>query len=266
MVCFSLFLIMTMFRHSMVYSTDNTNDKESVEYSTPDTSSLPVFGVNDFSLKSDGEIVANDKKTSNVTDQGVIDLAATLTSHEADVRVYNNGREYPITLSDKALSGKVILFNGNNYICIIIYKNGIRFSRSRVFLIRSTIPISPLRFELTWSGKGDLDLHVDDGKNKVHCYYSKARIHNKEGWNLELDVDNTQKKGPENIRIFGAPPRSKIRCYVNYYGGTITQYASVRLYRYGQLADVYRFTFSPKESKGRNEVDNKSWIVVEYIW
>lgn len=235
------------------------------DHAPQDIQTLPVFGFSDFSISSSDKTLISNAKTKSFTEQGVLDVKAKLSSPEDDVRIYNNGIEFPTSINGQDVSGKVVLSPGKNHIAMIIYHSGIRYSRTVCGLIETNIRPAVLRFELTWSGQGDLDLHVDDGKGKYHCSYSNKDL-NIDNWNIQLDVDNTVRKGPENIRVYMAPAYSTIRCYVNYYGGNTSQEVTVRLYQNSNLTAVYTHTFSAKEAGGGNKLTDKSWLVDEFKW
>lgn len=247
------------------FGQDSSDNKGAIDHARPDVISTPIYGVSALALKLDGTTIASHTNTSATTEAGVIDVEASLSIPEQDVRIVNNGTEFPLTVSDSNATGKVILVSGENYITLMIYTDGFRYGRSISLLITSKIVISALRFELMWSGKADLDLHVDDGTHDNHCYYSNKTV-NKNLWDMKLDVDNTVKKGPENIRIYSIRPNSKIRCYVNYYRGSIIQKVTVRRYQYGHLTGVYTHTFSPTDVKPIDGYNNLSWIVMENSW
>ncbi|GMT49671.1 MAG: hypothetical protein IEMM0008_1210 [bacterium] len=240
--------------------------KQGKDHAREDIRSLPVVGFKDLKLSESDKVLGSETITLASTKKGVLDITAIIHDPNAEVRIYNNSSEFPTSREGNKVKGKVILSSGNNYICLLIYHNGFRYSRSIGWLVHSTVRDSKIRFELTWSGKGDLDLHIDDVKSKIHCFYSSKHVTQKQ-WDLELDVDNTTRKGPENIRVYSAPSQSTIRCYVNYYGGAINQEITVRVYRYGVLSAVYHHTILIRDAKGKNDFDpNTSWIVDEFRW
>ena len=81
---------------------------------------------------------------------------------------------------------------------------------------------------------------------------------------MELDVDNISGYGPENIRIYEAPSGSTIRCFVNYFSGSISQNATVYVYQNGVLYDTFSKTFSSTDVNYSSSYDDNSWHVVTY--
>ena len=229
-----------------------------------DLSIVPVQGVTSLTLTdTSGTTVASNSSTSGSTSSGVLSISATLSSIYTDVRTFVNGLEYPVSSTSTSISSDVVLSSGTNYICVLIYQSGSRYGRSEVVRVSSEVTTAFLRFQLKWSGSGDVDLHVDDGSGGSHCYWIVDEV-TSGGWNMELDVDNMSGYGPENIRIYEAPSGSTIRCFVNYWSGSISQNATVYVYQNGVLYDTFTKTFSSTDANYSSTYDENSWHVVSY--
>ncbi len=229
-----------------------------------DLSIVPVQGVQSFTLAdTSGTTVASNSSTSGSTSSGVLSISATLSSIYTDVRTFVNGIESQVSSTSTSISSDVVLSSGTNYICVLIYQSGSRYGRSEVVRISSEVTTAFVRFQLKWSGSGDVDLHVDDGSGGSHCYWIDDEV-TSGGWNMELDVDNTSGYGPENIRIYTAPSGSTIRCFVNYFSGSISQNATVYVYQNGVLSDTFTNTFSSTDANYSSSYDDNSWHVVTY--
>jgi len=225
---------------------------------------VPVQGVPSFTLTdTSGTTVASNSSTSGSTSSGVLSISATLSSIYTDVRTFVNGIESQVSSTSTSISSDVVLSSGTNYICVLIYQSGSRYGRSEVVRVSSEVTTAFVRFQLKWSGSGDVDLHVDDGSGGSHCYFGNNVV-TSGGWNMELDVDNTSGYGPENIRIYEAPTGATIRCFVNYWEGSISQNATVYVYQNGVLYDTYTKIFSSTDANYSSTYDDNSWHVVSY--
>ncbi|MDH5681791.1 MAG: hypothetical protein OEZ36_09400 [Spirochaetota bacterium] len=231
---------------------------------------VPVFGFERFSLGR--KIIASNKKTLASSSMPALEVNAVLNAEHHTIKIRNNDHEYPTKITGRKLKGSVILVNGENYISLVIYKNGIMYSRSVCVLIRCSVRRSRLRFEIIWSEKAIVDLHVDDGKGGKHCYYGRQKVVT-QGWNMMidgaeggLDLAAITGEGPMSIRVFEAPSGSKIRCYVNYYSGRTNQEVTVRLFQDETLTNVYTHSFNQRDIKATSTVHEKSWVVEEYPW
>lgn len=242
---------------------------------------IPIQGVNVFRLKTDDiennlyNVEGEDSIAYIETADGVAELEGNLdnsvimyNSSKDNIKVYVNDSAYKtfiknINKEEILVSSKVVLEHGNNRLSLIIFKDGVEWGRSKGIEIMSSVKSAELRFELSWDGLGDVDLHVDDGKGYNHCFYGnflvKAHSHD-----YELDVDNTFGYGPENIRIYSLPIDGVIRCFVNYYSGDINQIVTVKIYQKGVLLDTKYHDFSSFDSNCGNILNPKSWYVGEW--
>jgi len=229
-----------------------------------DLSIVPVQGVPSFTLTdTSGTTVASNSSTSGSTSSGVLSISATLSSIYTDVRTFVNGIESEVSSTSTFISSDIVLSSGTNYICVLIYQSGSRYGRSEVVRVSSEVTTAFVRFQLKWSGSGDVDLHVDDGSGGSHCYFGYSEVLSG-GWSMELDVDNMSGYGPENIRIYEAPSGSTIRCFVNYWSGSISQNATVYVYQNGVLLSTFEKTLSSTDANGLSSYNDNSWHVVSY--
>jgi uncharacterized protein YfaP (DUF2135 family) len=121
-----------------------------------------------------------------------------------------------------SFSNKVVLFNGQNIINII-YESGHKRTQKHFVVKSKTAPVKA-RFTLIWdSYNSDMDLYVI-GPSNEKCSYK-----NKSTKNMQLDVDNKKKYGPENISVNLNQKKGTYKVYVNHYGGNA---GNVTLYVY----------------------------------
>lgn len=77
------------------------------------------------------------------------------------------------------------------------------------------VKIGDPQFTLIWEGRGDVDLHVEEPGGSHIYWFPDNRIGRHGG---ELDVDNREGPGPENIYWPGRGPNGVYRWFVEYYG------------------------------------------------
>lgn len=77
------------------------------------------------------------------------------------------------------------------------------------------VKIGDPQFTLIWEGQADLDLHVQEPGGS-HIFWPPENQHGAQGG--ELDVDNREGPGPENIFWAGRGPSGAYKWYVDYYG------------------------------------------------
>jgi uncharacterized protein YfaP (DUF2135 family) len=104
-----------------------------------------------------------------------------------------------------AFQSQVPLIPGENRIQAIA-----RGVASNPIKVLAQIPPSDIWIELSWIGPGDIDLHLTL-PNGNECFYS-----NKATSGAMLDIDNTQRDGPEHIVVEHAMAGS-YRTTVHYY-------------------------------------------------
>lgn len=134
-----------------------------------------------------------------------------------------NGLEQMVSLNrNGTFENKIVLFNGQNDIDIV-YTSATKKEQKHITIHSSTRPVKA-RFTLVWdSYNSDMDLHVY-GPNGDHCYYSKQGTSN-----MNLDVDNTKKYGPENISVKLNNTPGVYKAYIKHYNGNS---GNVTLYIY----------------------------------
>ena len=232
--------------------------------------SLPtstVRGVSNVTLSANGSTIAGTgADTSGSTSAGVITLQAGLDSGASalgnvSMMAWVNGQAQVLSLSGSVAGGNVVMSTGDNYIAAVVYDGASPYGRSLVFRVHSTTAASAARVELTWTGIGDVDLHVDDGSGGKHVYFG-SQTYNAAGYNIQLDVDNVVAYGPENIRFYSLPATSTFRIYVNYFYGGINQTATVRVYNAtGGLVGTYTHVFTPADALESSAFGTWSWNV-----
>ncbi len=150
----------------------------------------------------------------------VINLASI---DESNITYRLNGIEQMVQLNqDGSFSNKVVLFNGQNTINIVYTSLG--KEQRRTFHIKSSTRPVKARFTLVWDSiNSDMDLHVT-GPSNEHCFYQ-----NNTTANMQLDVDNTQKYGPENISVKLNQRPGLYKASIKHYGGNA---GNVTLYVY----------------------------------
>jgi uncharacterized protein YfaP (DUF2135 family) len=118
------------------------------------------------------------------------------------VMVNVNGYGRPVTVTNGHFTSKVPLVNGLNTIQATAADAGALFNAgSNVIEITASIPEMDIWSELTWRGRGDIDLHLYL-PNGEHVYYRNQT--SRAGANL--DVDNQVADGPEHIVMPKALP------------------------------------------------------------
>lgn len=121
------------------------------------------------------------------------------------VTLVTNGSRRPVTVQNGTFATKVPLIPGENQIQAIT-----RGIASVPIKVIANIPRSDIWMESSWAGEGDVDLHLYL-PNGQHCFYQ-----NNSTSGAMLDVDNTQRDGPEHIVMEHAIP-GKYRVTVLYY-------------------------------------------------
>lgn len=217
-------------------TSDYASDAESAGFTVPDA---PVRGISNiyiFGSTTYDDVLDTDTAASGNTTDGVVStditLGSDIPSGTISIFVWINGNPYVISTGDysgEVVSSDIVLNDGNNYICILVYVNGTLWGRSTVVRISSTVEASLARFELTWNGDGDVDLHLDNEGLGIHVYYA-SYYYSSSGFDIDLDVDNQIAYGPENIRVYSVPSSTAFRCFVNYFDGTSSLTATVKVY------------------------------------
>ena len=118
---------------------------------------------------------------------------------------------------------------------------------------------SQFRIELTWDGKGDIDLHLnhpsmtdpmtEKWETSKDCFYANRKTN----WGASLDVDNIKKNGPENIMLDSSiGPTGKYHIGIKNFIAADGRVATVKLYCGSNKPTVY---------KSRPLQSNDFWIL-----
>lgn len=250
---------------------DYSSDASDAGYTVPD---VDVRGISDVSFDSkSGKFISDSKSgSSSSTEDGVITADIELdddfsASDAISVYIWINNNLYLIsgaTAAGGICSGDIVLSNGYNYICIVVYVNGVAWGRSEVSRIESTTAASLMRFELTWDGEGDVDLHLDNTTAGIHVFWSSS-YYDYSGYDIDLDIDNMVAYGPENIRVYTVPSSTQFRCYVNYYSGSSNLTATVKVFdKDNKLTDTKTITLTPADSGAGSDYNEQSKLVGTY--
>jgi hypothetical protein len=230
----------------------------------------PVKGFISFASSSRGNIITNiPSPLSGRTSEGFADLNIALppdTPRGADVFVWNNGNGSLVrrnaTPSARILT-QTVLSRGDNYICVAVNKGGRYWGRSPMVKVNSTVNASVARFELSWDGPGDVDLHLDNPQG-LHVFYANRMI-DQQGYRFNLDIDNMQGWGPENIRLYSLPSKQSFRCFVNYYSGGSQLNVTVRMFdKQNKLVKTETKVFTSGMSRPSAQFNEQSWVVGDF--
>ncbi len=224
-------------------------------------------GVENFTIRSqDYETIITETPTtmSGSSSDGIVRANGLLSEGipgTISVSVTVNGIESPMAdnvSTGGEFSGDIVLNNGMNAICIVVYSNGTVYGRSQVVTIDSSIPASVSRLELRWDGPGDLDFHLQSYSPVFHVYYGDLG-YTQDGYDVQLDVDNTSGYGPENIRVYTVDAPTTVTCFVNYYSGDQDLNVTVRSFNIAnELVNTYTHTFLAGDV-------GSDWIVDTYV-
>lgn len=200
------------------------------------------------------------------TTKGFLALSATLSPQalaQPNLRIESwvNGESQTMLLVGPQANSQIIFNSGNNYVCAIAYSGTTPLGRSPVLKVTSNTPPSVARIQLSWSGIGDVDMHVDDGFGGKHVLWND-KVYKTGGYHIELDVDNVTAYGPENIRFYSLPTTTNFRIFMNYYSGAETQNCVVRIFDAAGIKK-YQFTrtFTPADANFSSDFNSKSWYV-----
>lgn len=246
---------------------DYWDEANSKGYNPPKKDSIiPFLGL---TITSRGRVITDiPNPLAGNTDQGVADssmrLPANLSGGNNSVFIWSNGEEIPVSKtarSSQSLLSKIVLARGYNYVCAIV-KDGPKYiGRSPMMRINSTVMASIARFEMTWDGPGDMDLHLDSPEIGFHVSFASTNI-DQGGVRANLDVDNMSGFGPENIRIFSLPGKTNVRCFVNYYsGGGAPIGVTIRFYdKNNKMVKTESKTFTGADIRPTAQFNEKSWV------
>ncbi len=243
---------------------DEANEKK---YSMPKKDS--IIGFAGFTITSRGSVVTDIPSPLNgSTGEGIVDsnllLPGDLPGNNNQVFLWNNGDEILIDRngrSNERIISKIVLGRGPNYICGIV-KNGARYiGRTPMVKVDSTVRTSIARFEMTWDGPGDMDLHLESADSGWHCGFMRSNI-DESGYRVNLDIDNMNGFGPENIRMFSVPSASTVKCFVNFYSGQSPAKVTVRYFdKDNKMVKSESKSFSPGMTQPTSQFNQRSWLV-----
>ncbi|RMI14525.1 MAG: hypothetical protein D6681_05130, partial [Calditrichaeota bacterium] len=161
------------------------------------------------------------------------------------------------TVSDDTISTATLTINGqsqtipvdggifNNPVVLSADTNIIRVEAANEFGVGSDEVMvifqgqaAVMRANLTWDTDGtDMDLHMINPAG-VECFFAARNV-----GGMELDVDDIDGFGPENISVIEPVPGNYIVRVVNFTGpGGFGTTATVRIFKNGQLIDTQRHT------------------------
>ena len=248
-------------------SNDFWDEANSKGFNPPRKDSVIAFGG--MTITSRGNVVTDlPQPLSGSTGEGVVDsrlrLPNNLPAGNNSVYIWNNGEETLVSRSahsSQNLLSKVVMSRGYNYVCATV-KNGARYvGRSPMMRINSSVTASIARFEMTWDGSGDMDLHLDSESTGWHVSFSHTTV-DQAGYRANLDVDNMSGFGPENIRIFSVPGASRVRCFANFYSGGSNISVTVRHFdKNNKVVKTVSKNFNPGDTRGTSAFNEKSWVV-----
>ncbi|HPQ54516.1 MAG TPA: hypothetical protein PK253_14800 [Spirochaetota bacterium] len=232
----------------------------------------PVQQYLGFTQTARGNVVTDiPSPLDGTTGEGILDanivLPKTVSGKNVDVFIWNNGSESLVKRRARGgarVLSKVVLASGYNYICTYMKSRGKYVGRSPMVRVKSTVMSSIARFELSWDGPGDIDMHLDCESKGLHVYYGD-RTTNANGNHINLDVDNMSGFGPENIRVFSLGEETTFRCFVNYYSGGEKLNVTVRQFdRTNKLVQTYNKVFTPGMIRGTSDFNSASWVVGDF--
>lgn len=133
-------------------------------------------------------------------------------------------------LEGTAFRSSVVLQSGRNDIRVCQLDN------CSILVLDADIPALGLMATLSWTGGGDLDLHVETPRGE-HCFYSAKSVSGA----CELDIDDRSGVNPENVSIPADGSRGQYRFWVVNYGGGYGSRGELAIYREGILVESTSF-------------------------
>ncbi len=169
----------------------------------------------------DGDRVA--ARIIEITGEADADVGDDITVQFAEVE--QNAR-----LTNGRFRSSVVLRSGPNEIRVC------QESRCSTITIHADIAALGLMATLSWSGGGDLDLHVQTPLGD-HCYYSAKSAPGA----CELDIDDREGVNPENMSIPADGERGQYRFWVENYFGADGSSGRLTIYREGAVIESTSF-------------------------
>jgi hypothetical protein len=156
-----------------------------------------------------GGVALTEPRSGLVTRERVIPVAGQVTDPAAQrITLVVNDEQRPVSVENGRFRTMVPLVAGQNSIQAFLSSSA--FS-DRV-LVQADVPAADVWLQLTWDGPADIDLHLYL-PNGEHVYYADKQS----SAGAALDVDNTQRDGPEHITMVQAIP-GEYRVLVRYFG------------------------------------------------
>ena len=140
--------------------------------------------------------------TSVTQDQSVAVKGSVSNPRISRIFLDVNGLWRPVSVSHGVFESRVPLFPGRNRIQASLDRHGLGLAgTSQTVRLAAAIPGSDIWSELTWDGRGDIDLHLvqPDGEE---CWYGNRTTRA----GATLDYDNTVQDGLEHITMANALP------------------------------------------------------------
>lgn len=173
---------------------------------------------------------------------------------------YNSGQfeidEHPISLRSST----------NTIVTAVLTANGDGYKRTEAWTITGTFSNPLYRAQLTWdTPDNDVDLHLvrnDTWDDSNHCYYGFEIIPDM----AELDYDDTDGWGPENMSLETTAPPGSYKVIVKYFYGEVTVNANVDIFDQNDAlisTHTHQFTSSDVSSFDE-EPEATDWIVTTW--
>lgn len=183
------------------------------------------------------EVDVSKPQSNSSFDKNVIDFSASFNIHSDAFEGYlqYNGVNQRVVPTNGSFNGKIVLKSGQNDITFLIKSGSSIIYTKRISVTYTGRPVK-LRATLTWDGYADIDLYLKDANGST-CNYQNKRTSL-----ANLDVDNTNAYGPENISIESVIP-GDYEIYIKNYSNTDGINASVYLYVNEHLESVTKHRF-----------------------
>lgn len=149
-----------------------------------------------YAINHPRQIRITSPPSGTTTDNTVITVIGTVENPSIETIMLDvNGIPRTVSVKNSEFTSKVPLIRGKNTIQASmegVVSNII--GSSNLINIMARIPHFDVWTELNWDGPGDVDLHLYL-PNGEHCYYERKNTKS----NAKLDIDNTERDGPEHI-------------------------------------------------------------------
>jgi uncharacterized protein YfaP (DUF2135 family) len=199
----------------------------------------------------------------NPSSTNVFDGSAWLVVNEVPTRANVSGSgpfvifEHPITLRSGV----------NSIVAVVLDNAGSGYRRSEEWTITGTFANPLYRAQLSWdTDENDVDLHLvrnDTWDLSNHCYYANMVIPGM----AELDYDDVDGFGPENMSLEPTAPSGTYKVIVKYYYGDVTVNATIRIFDVNDnqiSSSTHQFT-ADDESVYDDAPEATDWIVTTWL-